>query len=98
MAKANKKKTKPDGAKTDGATAKAQQPVLLTLMEKELERGNYAGVQKLGREAAASELSPSDKERAQDMVVTVKTDPTTWALGVGALLIALLVAASTLGG
>jgi hypothetical protein len=98
VAKPTKNKARSKGEVAAARDAKAEQPGILKHMEQELERGNYAGVQKLGKEAEASDLSSSDKERARALVVTVKTDPTTWTLGVGALLIALLVAASTLGG
>lgn len=99
MAKsAQKKKAKGPAAKGPAAKQTVEQPELLLRMEQELQRGNYAGVQKLAAEVEAAGLPPKARERAGELVLMVKTDPATWAIGVGAVALVLLVAAATLGG
>lgn len=103
MAKgSNKKKS---GAKVKAASAEAKKapkgddvPPFVKRVETAYDLGNHAAVRALAGGAGEQQLEGKALTRVEDAFEKTQTDPLVWAIGAGALALALLVAMATLGG
>lgn len=101
MAKGSKKK---GGAKPKAASSDVKKPAkgddvppFVARVETAYDLGNHAAVRSLAA-VGAEQLEGQALARVDDAFEKTKTDPLVWAIGVGALALALLVAMATLGG
>lgn len=95
MAKSNKSGKSKNKAKKEASAEKAPAPEVVAA-EALWASGDFNTLHKLA--ANDDELPPDAKQRVEELHERTRTDPQVWAVGVGAFLIAAVVAAITLGG
>lgn len=103
MAKGSKKKTGTKGhvaSNSEGKKpAKAEDtPPYVKRVELAYDLGNHSAVRALAASASGAELDEKALARVNDAFEKTETDPLVWAIGAGALALALIVALATLGG
>lgn len=106
MAKGKKKiVTKPKsagaakGPSTSAAAVKREDvPPVVQRVETAYDLGNHSAVRALAISAAGEQLDDKALARVNEAFEKTRTDPLVWAIGIGALVLALIVAMATLGG
>lgn len=105
MAKAKKSKSNNTKAKSTGsdvpkkdAAKKEDAPPIVKRVETAFDVGNYAAVRALGNAAVGEHLEGKALARVDEALEKTKTEPLVWAIGIAALVLALIVALATLGG
>lgn len=100
MAKGKKSKSAPKTSAAAVSQAPKQQdvPEIVKRTEIAYDLGNHAAVRSLAGAAAADHLDGKAQQRVDQLLEMTRTDPVAWAIGVGAFVLAVIVAIATLGG